>query len=76
MATTKKSSKKSKKGVKKVAKLKTFKLYKEQTPFLSFKFTMQTMYWFILLVLIFALSLWVLSIQLKTASILESISSL
>jgi type VI protein secretion system component VasF len=72
MATAKKSSRKSKKAI----KLESFKVSKEPTPFMSFKITRQTIYWLILLVLIVALSLWVLSIQINTSNILDSIHTL
>lgn len=86
MAKAKKSTKKTKvvskplavKRVKKPTKaskkITHFKMSKESTPFMTFKLTEQTLYWFVMLSLIFSLSLWVLSIQLKTTYLLESIS--
>ena len=79
---------KAKKSVKKVAKViskkqpkakkstkpVTFKISREKSPFFTFKFTEQTVYWIILLALIFALSLWVLKIQLDTTEIINSIA--
>lgn len=67
-------SKKSVKAPKKAVKVVTFKVSKEKTPFMTFKFTEQTFYWFFMISLIFCLSLWVLSIQLKTTEILDSLS--
>lgn len=72
---TKAASVKRAKRLPKVSnKLVNFKIYKERTPFLTFKITEQTFYWFIVTSLIFCLALWVLSIQLKTTYLLESIS--
>lgn len=88
MATKKKASAKkvtSKapvKSVKKVSKPKkttykeeSFKMTKESTPFTSFKVTEQTLYWGILFLYIFALSLWVLSIQLNILNVIEQINA-
>ena len=85
MATTKKTAKPAaKKVVKAVVKKQTkakrstkpvnFKICREKFPFVSFHFTEQTVYWIILLALIFALSLWVLKIQLDTTEIINSIT--
>lgn len=69
------------KTVKKVApkkvayKEESFKLVKEKTPFKSFKVTEQTLYWGILFLYIFALSLWVLSIQLNILDVIEQINA-
>lgn len=59
----------------KVAKVESFKLSKEKIPFTSFKVTEQTLYWGILFVYIFALSLWVLSIQINIMNVINSISA-
>ena len=52
-----------------------FKIQKEAVPFMTFKLTQQTFYWLILLLLISALSIWVLDIQLKTNELLNSIEA-
>ena len=75
MAKSKKSAKSPKKARKVVKKVVAFKVAKEKTPFMTFKLTEQTFYWFVMLSLIFCLALWVLSIQLKTTEILESLSA-
>jgi len=74
MARSKKSVKAPKKA-RKTAKIVSFKVSKEKAPFMTFKFTEQTFYWFVMLSLIFCLSLWVLNIQLQTTEILQSISA-
>jgi type VI protein secretion system component VasF len=60
----------------KVAKIESFKLSKEQAPFMSFHFTMQTVYWLILLVFVLVLSLWVLHLQNQVSTIINSINQL
>ena len=81
MVKAKKSAKKVKKvalkkrsTAKKSTKPVNFKVCREKFPFMSFRFTQQTFYWVILLALIFALSLWVLKIQLDTTEIINSIA--
>lgn len=71
--TIKNTIKKPIKRVKKVV-VKDFKISKEPYPFMTFKITEQTLYWFVMLSLVFCLALWVLSLQLKTTEIIESIS--
>jgi len=67
MATVKKrTSKKS-------AKMESFKLSKSKTPFVSFKITKQTIYWAVLLTLIFILFIWVLNIQIDTIRAVNNI---
>lgn len=76
--TAKKSTakpKQAKRVVKKVAAMQDFKLAAETTPFWSFKLTDQTFYWLTLLVLIFALGIWVLDIQVKTNEIINAIEA-
>ena len=64
------------KRAKKIAKPQSFHVFKDNTPFMTFKITEQTAYWLILLVLIFGLSLWVLNIQINTNILLDSITNL
>lgn len=52
-----------------------FRIQKESVPFMTFKLTQQTFYWLILLLLIFALSIWVLDIQLQTNDILNAVEA-
>jgi len=83
MATAKKSSVKktsakkvtAKKSMPKKAHFKSFKVHKNATPFFSFHITEQTVYWMILLALIFGLGIWVLNIQINISNILNSINS-
>ena len=51
-----------------------FKVVREKTPFLTFKVTEQTVYWAILFIYVFALSLWVLRIQLDILDIVNQIN--
>lgn len=79
---------KSKKAVKKPAtrkpvarskksiKIEDFRISRESSPFMTFKITQQTFYWLMLLLLIFALALWVLTIQIQTMDIINSIETL
>jgi hypothetical protein len=84
MATAKKATKKvsaKKSTAKKVSaprkakpgNLKSFVVYKEPTPFFTFKITDQTVYWTILLLMILGLGYWVLQIQINIADILNKI---
>ena len=73
--TTKIAAAKTTKKAKKVA-LKNFKVSKEPLPFMSFKITEQTLYWFVMLSLIFCLALWILDIQIKTTAIIDAINAL
>jgi len=87
MATAKKSSKATKKSSpvkakkttkvarksRKITRIQSFHLSPEEQTFLSFKFTMQSIYWLILLVLIFILAIWVLNIQITTSDLINSI---
>ena len=59
---------------KKPIKYESFKISREKAPFTAFRFTEQTLYWTILLVVIFALSLWVLHIQMDLIDLINSIS--
>ena len=60
---------------KKAPKSETFKMTKESTPFTSFKVTEQTVYWVILFAYIFALSLWVLTIQINIMNVINTIAA-
>lgn len=52
----------------------SFKIVRERTPFLTFKVTEQTIYWSILFIYVFALSLWVLNIQMDILDIVNQIN--
>ncbi|MGB4420420.1 MAG: hypothetical protein WBI29_01305 [Candidatus Saccharimonadales bacterium] len=76
MATAKKAGKKT--SVKRVYKPKkakpaSFKIQKETVPFMSFKITEQTVYWLVVVLLIFLLGIWVLRIQLDLSELLDQI---
>ena len=75
MAKSKKAAKKSTVKPKRVVKVEDFKVAKEPAPFMTFKLTQQTFYWLMLLLLIFALAIWVLDIQLQTTEIINSIEA-
>lgn len=66
MATAKKRSGK-------VAKIQSFVIAKPNEPFMTFKFTEQTVYWVILLALIAILFMWVLRIQIDTLRTVNNI---
>ena len=80
MATAKKPVKKAgkKTPVKRVYKpkkvqLESFKIQKESKPFMSFKVTEQTVYWLVVVLLIFLLGIWVLNIQMDLSKLLDQI---
>ncbi len=56
--------------------LKSFKVGKDSKPFMSFKVTDQTIYWSILLIMVLALSLWVLQIQINITDTINSINTI
>ena len=60
------------KVAKKVASDNSFKIIKDKTPFMTYKITDQTIYWAILFIYIFALSLWVLHLQIETLEIINN----
>lgn len=60
-------------AVKRPAPMRSFQVVDETVPFLTFRFTDQTVYWSILLVMILALGLWVLNIQISITDILNTI---
>ena len=57
----KKPAKKSSKA--KAAEVKSFKRCSEQQPFMTLKFTNQTIYWLIICVMAFTLGTWILKVQ-------------
>lgn len=62
--------KSTKKAAPKKKQYETFKLSREQTPFFTYKITDQTVYWLVLSVVIFLLSLWVLYLHLEVMRII------
>ncbi|MEI6053852.1 MAG: hypothetical protein WCQ49_00610 [Candidatus Saccharibacteria bacterium] len=64
---------KKKKSVKKPAKIQSFKLSKSQGNFNSLKITDQTVYWIVLLSLIFILFIWVLNAQMSAIQAINNI---
>ena len=73
--TSKVAVKKPAKKAKKIV-LKNFKISKEPLPFMTFKITEQTLYWFVMLSLVFCLALWIMNIQIKTSAIIDTINAL
>lgn len=61
-----------KKKSKKEPPMKSFRLSREYLPFITFKITKQTLYWSVLLIIIFILELWILSIQLDVIRVTDS----
>lgn len=51
----------------------SFRPAKEQTPFLSFSFTVQSLYWLILSVLVLALGAWVMYLNVKIQDIYDQV---
>jgi hypothetical protein len=58
----------------KQVKYKSFKVCEDVKPFVQFNITEQTVYWSTLLIFILIMALFVLSIQLNTQSIFNSIN--
>ena len=75
MATKVTKTVKTTRKAKRPAKVQSFRLSPEAYSFLSFKFTEQTIYWGILLVMVFALTIWVLNIQISTNDLIDSIKT-
>jgi hypothetical protein len=51
----------------------SFRPMKEQTPFLSFSFTVQSAYWLILSLLVLALGAWVMYLNVKIQGIYDQV---
>lgn len=51
----------------------SFKSIKDPIPFMTTKFTQQTLIWTVLLVFIMLIQIWILNVQLTTAETLNSI---
>ncbi len=64
-----KTTKKSPQG------FKSFKQSSEQTPFMTFSFTNQTLYWLILSILVVALGVWVIYLNAKVQGIYDQIDA-
>jgi len=74
MATAKKTTvKKTLHKSHKKPQVESFKVSKESKPFVTYRITDQTIYWSILLILIFGLALWILQIQINITDMLNSI---
>lgn len=59
---------------KSVKPMESFKAYKDKPPFMTFRITEQTIYWAVLFIYVFALSLWVLQIQMDILDITNAIN--
>lgn len=66
--------KRAKGGAKKKSdtSMHSFRLAKESTPFMSFCITRQTVYWVVLVAFIIFAQLWILSLQVEVASLLDA----
>lgn len=62
-----------KSGAKKAEEMRSFRLYKNQTDFVSFRITRQTVYWSILLAVIVFTQLWILNIQMEIADLTNAL---
>lgn len=60
-------------SAKKPAKMQSFRVYKDDTPFTTFRLTRQTFYWAILLIFIIMTQLWLLQIQMDIADLTNSL---
>jgi len=71
--TVKKTVKKVAARVKKPAPMQSFRVYKDPTPFTTFRITRQTVYWSILLAFIIATQLWILKIQMDISALTDAL---
>lgn len=55
-----------------VADMRSFRLSKEQGPFTTFRLTRQTFYWVVLVAFIIFAQLWIISLQVEVASLLDT----
>lgn len=74
-ATTRKTPTKTRKkaSTKKQPVLRSFRSYHDDTPFLTLKFTRQSLYWLILSLVILTMGLWVLYLNIKIQDIYNRI---
>lgn len=52
--------------------MRSFHVAKDQTPFTTFRVTRQTVYWVILVAFIIFAQLWIISLQVEVASLLDA----
>ncbi|PID32994.1 hypothetical protein CR969_03105 [Candidatus Saccharibacteria bacterium] len=71
-----KSTSPRKTKAKKPAKMESFKSSKEHHPFMTFKFTRQTVYWLIIAVVILGLSAWIFKLQSDIFAIYDKIDDI
>lgn len=67
----KKTSRKS--AAAKSAPMQSFRVYRQSTPFTTFRLTRQTAYWIVLLAFIVITQLWILKIQMDIATLTNAI---
>lgn len=53
--------------------MQSFKVYRNAPPFMSFHITKQTIYWTVLLLIIFGIQIWILKVQLDIAALTDAI---
>jgi hypothetical protein len=57
----------------KVVAPQSFRPYNDKTPFMTFKFTQQSIYWLILSVLVIALGAWVMYLNVKIQNLYDQV---
>lgn len=57
------------------APVKSFRVAKPATPFFHFDFTLQTVYWLILSILVISLTLWVMTLNMQIQDLYDQIDS-
>lgn len=62
----------SRKSVAKQPEMRSFHIAKDQPPFTTFQITRQTVYWVILVAFIVFAQLWIISLQVEVASLLDA----
>lgn len=69
------AAKKTKVSVKKTQSLQSFRLSPQTTPFMSFKPSIQTVYWLILSLSVLGLGLWVINLSLQVQALYDRIDA-
>lgn len=72
-AATRKTTTKSAAKKQKAVTHQSFRPSKESTPFMTFQFTQQSLYWLILSVLVLALGAWVMYLNIKIQDIYDQV---
>lgn len=70
-----KSAKATKTTRRKKSAVRSFKLSRQDTPFLTFALTIQTLYWTILSLAVLALGIWIIALQTRVNALYDQIET-